>query len=310
MPPPLEPIVVEAAGEGMRIDVYLAAALEEELSRSQIKRMIEEKMIRVGGREITAHYKLKIADVIEIDWPDRPADETRAEDIPLNIIHEDEDVILLGKPPGMVVHPAPGNPNHTLVNALLYHVKGLSNRGGAVRPGIVHRLDKDTSGIMIVAKNDKAHDFIAKQFKEQTIERIYRVAVSRVVQHDEGVCEEPVGRAFLNRKKIVVKPSGGKDACTHFKVMKRYPKATLLELRLQTGRTHQIRVHMTHLGHPVLGDEFYGIASPHIKRQAVHAYSLGFLHPSTKKNMFFHCPLPADFEYLLTRLESEKNVTV
>ena len=203
-----------------------------------------------------------------------------------------------------MVHPANGNQDKTLVNALLFHVKKLSNVGGAIRPGIVHRLDKDTSGIMIVAKSDFVHAFLSEQFRDQSIERVYRVLVRGVVQHEEGLCEEPVGRAFLNRKKVVIKPSGGKEALTYFRVLERFTDATLLELRLHTGRTHQIRVHMAYMGYPVIGDAFYGVKSPWINRQCVHALALGFVHPRTQKPMRFECPIPEDFENILAKFRA------
>ena len=195
-------IRVEAEEQGKRLDVYLAGALADLFSRSQIKKMIDSGAIKVRGGTVSAHYKVKVGEEVEVEISENSDDGSRAENIPLDLLYEDEDLILVNKPPGMVVHPAHGNPHHTLVNALLFHTKSLSEKGGAVRPGIVHRLDKDTSGIMVIAKNDRAHTLLAKQFKNQTIERFYRVIVRGVVQHDEGLCEEPVGRAFLNRKKV------------------------------------------------------------------------------------------------------------
>lgn len=295
-------ISVDAATEGSRLDLYLARALAERASRTQIKKMIEEGSVLVGGRTVSAHHRVRAGEEIEIHWPDRQTDETRAENIPLAIVHEDEALILVDKPAGMVVHPAYGNPHHTLVNALLYHFRELSGVGGDIRPGIVHRLDKDTSGIMVVAKNDRAHELLARQFKNRTVERVYRVAVRGIVQHDEGVCEEPVGRAFVSRKKVVVKPSGGKESETYFRVIRRLAGATLLEVRPRTGRTHQIRVHMAHMGHPVLGDELYGVRSPWIHRQAVHSLALGFIHPATRQKVTYEAPLPDDFEELLRHL--------
>lgn len=294
--------LVEYGEEGIRLDTYLARILSDKFSRSQIKKNIEEKLIKVNGSETSAHYKVKVNDQIEVDILEKEDDETRAEDIPIDILHEDDDIIMVAKPAGMVVHPAYGNLRHTLVNALLFHSKGLSSNNGSIRPGIVHRLDKDTSGVMVVAKNDRAHAFIAKQFKDQTVDRKYRVAVRGVVQHDEGVCEEPIGRAFLNRKKVIVKPSGGKTATTYFSVLERYENATLLEVRPHTGRTHQIRVHMRCLGHVVLGDSLYGVSSEGISRQAVHAYSLGFIHPTTKEKVEYTADLPLDFQALLEYL--------
>lgn len=299
-------VKVQEGDEGKRLDVYLAEILAADFSRSQIKKWIEKGGVKVREQEVSAHYKVKQGDRIHVEMVKEKDDGTRAENIPLQIFHEDDDLLLVNKPAGMVVHPAHGNPTHTLVNALLYHVQKLSGVSGETRPGIVHRLDKGTSGILIVAKNDKTHAFLAEQFKSQSIDRYYRVVVKGVVQHQEGVVEEPVGRAFLNRRKIMVKPSGGKDALTYFTVMKRFAKATLLEIKIQTGRTHQIRVHMKHIDHPVLGDEIYGVISPWIDRQAVHAYSLEFTHPKTKKRMYFECPIPKDMENLLKNLAQEK----
>ncbi len=298
---------VQVAGEdeGKRLDFYLAGIFAE-VSRSQFKKMIEQGSVRIEGRTVSAHYPVKSGEKVCVEWPEKDAGDLEAEDISLEIIAEDEAVILVNKPPGMVVHPAHGNPSHTLVNALLFYCRKLSGIGGVIRPGIVHRLDKDTSGIIIVAKSDRAHAFLARQFKNQTMERVYRVAVKGVVQHEEGICEEAVGRSFLNRKKVIVKPSGGKDATTYFRVIKRFAKASLLEVRPQTGRTHQIRVHMAHLGHPVLGDAFYGVSSPWIARQAVHAFALGFIHPVSREKKYFECPMPGDMQTLLQQLEKEK----
>lgn len=299
-------IHVEAEEQGKRIDIYLSGVLAGLYSRSHIKKMIEAGGIKIGGALISPHYKVKAGEEIAMEIQETVDDGSRAENIPLNILYEDEELILVNKPAGMVVHPAAGNPHHTLVNALLFHTRSLSETGGAVRPGIVHRLDKDTSGIMVIAKNDRAHAFIAKQFKDQTIERFYRVIVRGVVQHDEGYCEEPVGRAFLNHKKIIVKPSGGKEALTYFKIVKRFKEASLLDVRPQTGRTHQIRVHMRHINHPVIGDLFYGVPSPWISRQSVHAFGLGLIHPITGQRLYQECPIPSDMQSLLKHLESEK----
>ncbi|HTL48556.1 MAG TPA: RluA family pseudouridine synthase [Verrucomicrobiae bacterium] len=301
-----EQITVEEEYEGSRLDIFLATVMAERFSRSQIKKLIEEGRVQVQGREVSPHYKVKIADQVEVSWDLKPDMTARAEDIPVEIVYEDEELIVVNKPAGMVVHPAHGNLEHTLVNALLFHAHGLARCANPMRPGIVHRLDKDTSGIMVVAKNDRAHRFLARQFKDHSIDRVYQAIVRGTVQHEEGICEEPVGRAFLNRKKVIVKPSGGKDAATLFKVLKRYDRATLLEVYPKTGRTHQIRVHMSYLGHPVLGDILYGVASPWINRQALHARALGFRHPTTHERLYFESDLPADMRNLLTRLESLK----
>lgn len=302
-----EPVYrVEATEQGTRIDVYLAGIMSDRASRSQIKKMIESGHITVDGNEVPAHFKVKENNRIRVNWPHVDNSGTKAEEIPLNIVHEDEFLVVVNKAPGMVVHPAHGNLEGTLVNALLYHFQELSDfrNQDPVRPGIVHRLDKDTSGIMVIAKNEKVHASLAKQFKNHTIERVYNTVVKGVVQHDEGLCEEPVGRAFLNRKKVIIRPSGGKNATTFYRVLKRFETASLLEVRPRTGRTHQIRVHMNHEGHPVLGDLLYGVASPWIKRQALHAKSLGFTHPGTKKRVFYDSQLPEDFTSLLAHLEA------
>lgn len=301
---PVHKITADEMFESQRVDRYLAAKMKDLFSRSQLKKIIDEGGVSVQGKKVSAHYQVKSHDVIDVRWEEAGEDATPAQDIPLTIIHEDKDLLVINKPAGLVVHPANGNLDGTLVNALLFHIKKLSTVGGIIRPGIVHRLDKDTSGIMLVAKNDKAHAFLAEQFQDRTIERIYKVIVSGIVQHEEGYCEEPVGHAYLNKKKVIIKHAGGKDALTYFRVLERFKDATLLELSLHTGRTHQIRVHMGFLGHPVLGDAIYGMRSPWIGRQCVHACSLGFVHPGSKKNVRFECPLPEDIENVLTHLRA------
>ncbi|MBN1688669.1 MAG: RluA family pseudouridine synthase [Candidatus Omnitrophica bacterium] len=305
---PLNPneIVVRERDAGSRLDVFLAKMLSGKYSRSQIKKMIEAGQITVKGNEAVVHYHVKADDVIVMEGRDVSGDDILAEDIPIDIVAEDDEILVVNKAPGMVVHPACGNPHHTLVNAILFHVKNFPRFADPVRPGIVHRLDKDTSGIMVVAKNERAHAHLARQFKQHTIERVYHVLVKGVVQHNEGICEEPVGRAFLNRKKVIIKPSGGKDAITFFRVLDRFRKASLLEIRPKTGRTHQIRVHMNHLGHPVLGDSLYGMPSPWIDRQALHAKSLGFIHPASKKKVFYDSSLPTDILHLIEHLRQEE----
>lgn len=293
-------VPLEAAG--LRLDYFLAQKLAENFSRTKIKELIEAGKIRVDGEIVKAHTRLEAGNNIEASY-DFPKEElARAENIPIEIVYEDDDLIVVNKPAGMVVHPACGNPNGTLVNALLYHSKSLSHVGDASRPGIIHRLDKDTSGIMVIAKNDRAHRILAKQFSTHTIERVYWVAVRGNVQHDEMICEEPLAKSVMNRKKVVVAPDRGKAARTNFRVLKRSPETSLLEARPQTGRTHQIRVHLKSLGYPVLGDLVYGVMSQWIKRQALHAKSLGFTHPTTQKKMFFDSGLPDDFKALLSHL--------
>ena len=297
--------VVSDAENGVRLDQFLARKLAEHFSRSHIKKLIEAGDVRLTGQRLpSAHYRVKSGENIELKWQQPEREETRAEAIPIDIVYEDEDLLVVNKPAGMVVHPAHGNPVHTLVNALLYHVRHLSGAGGPIRPGIVHRLDKDTSGILVVAKNDRAHFSLAKQFRTHRIERIYQAFVKGVVQHDEGEINEPVGRAFLNRKKVVVKPSGGKQALTYYRVKRRFHRVTWLEIKPQTGRTHQIRVHLAHIGHPILGDSFYGTKAVGIDRQALHAGGLGFTHPRTREKLHFEVPLPEDIKALTRLLES------
>jgi 23S rRNA pseudouridine1911/1915/1917 synthase len=298
--------IVEELETQKRLDVFLAAKLSDRHSRAQLQKLIRNGGVLVNGRAVTPHYAIKPGEKVCVEKLEQSHEDLPAEAIPIEVLYEDDEVILVNKPAGMVVHPAHGNPNHTLVNALLFHVQNLSHEGDRVRPGIVHRLDKDTSGVMVVAKTDIAHAKLAKQFKDHTIDRVYHAVVRGVVQHDEGVIEEPVGRAFLNRKKVIVKPSGGKDAVTHFRVLKRFAKGTLVEIRPKTGRTHQIRVHFAHLGHAVLGDTFYGIPFPPIQRQALHASALGFEHPKTGKGMSFTTELPEDMRELIRFLEQDR----
>ncbi len=288
-----------------RIDVFLAHKMSDEHSRAHLQKLIKNGGVLVDGRTVTPHYAVKLGEKIRVEKLDMPVEDLPAEAIPLDIVYEDDDCLVVNKPAGMVVHPAHGNPNHTLVNALLFHVQSLGHAKDKVRPGIVHRLDKDTSGLLVVAKNDYAHAKLALQFKEHTIDRVYNAVVRGVVQHDEGYCDEPVGRAFLNRKKVVIRPSGGKEALTFFKVLKRFKNATWVEIRPQTGRTHQIRVHFAHMGHPVLGDTFYGIPFPPIQRQALHALSIGFEQPRTKKWIDLRSELPEDMQELLRCLGSK-----
>lgn len=291
---------------GFRLDVYLAGKLKGVHSRSQIQISIREGGVLVNGAPASVHYAVKMGDVITLRPFEISSDMPLAEKIDLDIRYEDEDCLVVYKPAGLVVHPAPGNPSGTLVNALLGHVKDLGSVGSAERPGIVHRLDKDTSGLLVVAKNKQAHTNLSKQFKEHTIDRVYYAVVRGIVQHDEGKCEEPVGRAYMSRKKVVIKPSGGKDALTYYKVLKRFNNATFVEVRLQTGRTHQIRVHFQHMGHPVYGDSLYGYPSKLINRQALHAAVIGFDHPRTGKLVHVTCDMPEDMCNLLKMIETEE----
>ena len=298
-------VVVEAADALRRLDIFIAEKMASQHSRAHLQKMIKNGGVLVDGKNVTPHYRVKEGEKVRVEKLDLPQEDLPAEAIPIEVVYEDDDCLVVNKRAGMVVHPAHGNPNHTLVNALLFHVQALGNAEDKVRPGIVHRLDKDTSGLLVVAKNDFAHAHLARQFKEHTIDRVYNAIVHGVIQHDEGVCEEPVGRAFLNRKKVVVRPSGGKDAVTFFRVLKRFSNATFVEIRPQTGRTHQIRVHFSFMGHPVLGDALYGVPFPQIKRQALHAKTLGFEQPRTKEWIQLTSELPDDMQSLLNFLESQ-----
>lgn len=271
-------------------------------SRSQIKQLLDGGNITVNGKTEKAKYKVKSGDVIRLEEPETKTLELRPENIPLDIVYEDDDVIVINKPQGMVVHPAPGHDEHTLVNALLYHCP-LSTINGTFRPGIVHRIDKDTSGLLMVAKNDKAHRSLAKQLKDKTNIREYVALVHGRIAEDEGTINAPIGRSLKDRKKQAV-VKDGRNAVTHFEVLKRYRDYTLVKCILETGRTHQIRVHMKYIGHPFVGDPLYGPKKT-IKGngQFLHAGKLGFVHPTTGKLLIFEAPLPKIFQECLEKLD-------
>jgi len=296
-------LIVPPETQNLRLDLFLAKELTANFSRTKLKQLIDRGDILLNGKTVKAHVKISPGDDIQIVYEKEQGDLLRAENIPIDVIHEDEDIIVVNKPAGMVVHPGCGNLKGTLVNALLHYTKSLSTAGDPVRPGIVHRLDKDTSGILVIAKNDNAHRFLGNLFKKHQIDRRYWVVVGGVVQHEEMKCSEPLGKSLMNRKKVIVRADDGKPSITNFKILKRYEKATLLEARPETGRTHQIRVHLRTLGYPVLGDSVYGIATPWINRQALHAKELGFLHPATKQKVFYTSKLPEDMKSLLKHLE-------
>lgn len=271
-------------------------------SRSQIKQLLDGGNITVNGKTEKAKYKVKSGDVIRLEEPETKTLELRPENIPLDIVYEDDDVIVINKPQGMVVHPAPGHDEHTLVNALLYHCP-LSTVNGTFRPGIVHRIDKDTSGLLMVAKNDKAHRSLAKQLKDKTNIREYVALVHGRIAEDEGTINAPIGRSLKDRKKQAV-VKDGRNAVTHFEVLKRYRDYTFVKCILETGRTHQIRVHMKYIGHPLVGDPLYGPKKT-IKGngQFLHAGKLGFVHPTTGKLLIFEAPLPKIFQECLEKLD-------
>ena len=289
---------------GIRIDRYLSE-MNEELSRSYIQKLLKEQKITVNGSAVKANYKVQEGDEISVAVPDIKEPDILPEDIPLDILYEDDDVLIVNKPKGMVVHPSAGHTSGTLVNAIMFHCKdNLSGINGLLRPGIVHRIDKDTTGALLVCKNDNAHRNLAEQLKEHSIRRRYRAIVAGVLKEDEGTVEGPIGRHPIDRKKMAVNYKNGKDAVTHYKVLERFKNATYVECRLETGRTHQIRVHMTSIGHPLLGDEVYGSGKNpyHLQGQTLHAMILGFVHPSTGEYMEFTAPLPEYFVKLLEKL--------
>ncbi|MBR3909879.1 MAG: RluA family pseudouridine synthase [Anaerotignum sp.] len=289
---------------GTRIDVFLAENMED-LSRSGVQKLIDEGMITLNGGKTKANYKLREKDVIDVTVPEVKEVEILPEDIPLDILYEDADVIVVNKPQGMVVHPAPGHTSGTLVNALMFHCgDDLSGINGEKRPGIVHRIDKDTSGVLMIAKNDIAHQSLAAQLAEHSITRKYNAVVYNGFNEDEGTVNEPIGRNPQDRKKMAVTQKHSRHAVTHYRVIERMEKFTLIAAQLETGRTHQISVHMTYIGHPLLGDPVYGPKKQPVslEGQALHARVLGFIHPRTGEYMEFEAPLPPYFEALLERL--------
>ena len=292
----------------VRIDKILPEKLKDH-SRSFFQKLLKDGLVRVNGAVVKSNYKVCCGDVIELEIPEPDSLDIKPEDIPLNIIYEDEDLLVIDKPKDMVVHPAAGHSSGTLVNAVLYHCgDSLSGINGVLRPGIVHRIDKDTTGALLVCKNDMAHQALAEQLKEHSITRRYRAVVSGNIKEESGTMDAPIGRDPKDRKKMAVVRSGGKEAVTHYKVLEHFKKAAYVECVLETGRTHQIRVHMSSIGHPLLGDTVYGpAANPyHLQGQALHAMVLGFIHPRTGEYMEFTSPLPDYFEELLIRLRKEQ----
>ena len=300
-------ISVPAALCPVRIDQYLATLKEPEISRSYAAKLLKEERILLNGKPAKASTKLKAGDVLSLDLPAPVALDVAPENIPLDIVYEDQDVLIVNKPKGMVVHPSAGHYSGTLVNAIMYHCSdSLSGINGEIRPGIVHRIDMDTTGALIVCKNDTAHTDIAEQIKEHTVTRKYRGIVCGVVKDEEGTIEGAIGRHPTQRKKMAINEKNGKPAITHYKVLQRFAKYTYMEFQLETGRTHQIRVHMSSIGHPLLGDQLYGnpknLAMKGLQGQTLHAMIIGFVHPSTHEYMEFEAPLPEYFQNLLSKL--------
>ena len=291
---------------GTRIDAWLAANLED-VTRSGAQRLLEEGKVTKDGKALAKNYKLTGCEILEVSLPDPEPVDVVPQNIPLDIVFEDSDVIVVNKPKGLVVHPSPGHPDGTLVNALLYHCgDSLSGIGGELRPGIVHRIDRDTSGLIIAAKNDFSHQRLAAQLQDHTLARIYHCIVTGNLREDSGTVDAPIGRHHTDRKKMAV-VADGRNAVTHWRVLERYQGFTYVECRLETGRTHQIRVHMAHTGHPILGDTVYGNKKPvpGLQGQCLHAVGLQFIHPRTEELVELHCGLSEEFEAQLKKLRAK-----
>ena len=311
----IEDLTSDSFDTGKRIDAFVAERTE--LTRSAAARLIEEGSILVGGKAVAKNYKLRGGEVVSVTLPEPDLSEAAPENIPLDVVYEDSDIIVVNKPKGMVVHPAPGNPDGTLVNALLYHCRdSLSGIGGVVRPGIVHRIDKDTGGLLVVAKNDAAHQFLADEIKEHKVSRIYYAIAQGNFREDSGTVDAPIGRHPVDRKKMAVIRSDtarSRHAVTHWQVVERFSGFTLVRCELETGRTHQIRVHMSSIGHPLLGDAVYGGGSTAFEKkhkglisgQCLFARELHLTHPRTAEQLVLSAPLPEYFERLLTILRNE-----
>lgn len=295
---------VSEEDNGVRIDKYLSVHMVEK-SRSYLQKLLKSEDVKVNEKTVKANYKVASGDVISVSVPEPEEVNIQPEDIPLDILYEDEDLIVVNKPKDMVVHPCAGHYSHTLVNALMFHCRNeLSGINGVMRPGIVHRIDRNTTGSLLVCKNDFTHNHIAEQLKEHSINRRYRAIVHGVLKEDDGVVDAPIGRHPTDRKKMAVNYKNGKSAVTHYHVCQRFSNFTYIECQLETGRTHQIRVHMKSIGHPILGDDVYGPAKCpyHLEGQALHAMILGFIHPRKNSYMEFTAPLPEYFINLLKKL--------
>ena len=290
---------------GVRLDAFLSA--DGALTRSQAARLIAEGRVRVNGKPAAKSARLSGGETVTVDVPQLRETALPPQNIPLDVVYEDDDVIVVNKPTGLVVHPAPGHPDGTLVNALLHHCgDSLSGIGGEKRPGIVHRIDRDTSGLIIAAKNDAAHLALSAQLKDHSLSRTYECLVTGNMKQDSGTVDAPIGRSSADRKKMAVVPTG-RRAVTHWEVVARYPGVTHLRCRLETGRTHQIRVHMAYIGHPILGDTVYGAKKPvpGLTGQCLHATGLRFVHPRTGDPVELHCPLPPEFTAMLQKLQNK-----
>ena len=301
----MESLKLTADRVGERADAFLARSVPD-LTRSAAQRLLEEGAVTLGGRPVKKNYKTAPGDVLEVVLPDPEPVDVVPQNIPLDVVYEDGDVIVVNKPVGLVVHPAPGHPDGTLVNALLYHCgDSLSGINGELRPGIVHRIDRDTSGLIIAAKNDRAHLALAAQLQDHSLAREYEAVAVGNLREDSGTVDAPIGRHPVDRKKMAIDYKNGRPAVTHWSVLGRYPGYTHVECRLETGRTHQIRVHLASIGHPLLGDVVYGSKKPWpgLAGQCLHARKLKFVHPSTGKPVELECPLPDWFERVLKQID-------
>lgn len=297
---------IEAEDKGKRLDRFLTDKMSDSFSRAFVQKIIGRGGVLVNGVPVKSNHKVIPGEAVEMKVSETAEKTVLPEKIKLDIIYEDKDLLVVNKPADMVVHPAPGNYTGTLVNALLYHSKNLSGVGGMAKAGIVHRIDKGTSGLLVVAKTDEAHRKLARQFKDKTTRRVYIAVAKGVMELDNGIVELPIARSMRDRKKMAVDFASDKTAVTQYKVLERFDNATLLELILGTGRTHQIRVHMAYLGHPIIGDTSYGNRSDSIARPALHAKVIGFMHPASKEYMEFTSELPADMKRLIAGLRSKK----
>lgn len=301
---------VDTDANNMRIDRFISERMSD-TSRSYIQKLIKDELVTVDSKVVKSNYKVKEGEWVEIVLPEPVSLDIEAENIPLDILYEDSDVLLVNKPKDMVVHPSAGHITGTLVNALLYHCKdSLSSINGVMRPGIVHRIDKDTTGILIICKNDKSHNCIAEQLKVHSITRRYHALVWNNITDDTGTIDAPIGRHPVDRKKMAINHKNGKQAVTHYKVLERFGQYTYIQCELETGRTHQIRVHMASIGHPLVGDPVYGPAKQPFKTdgQMLHAKVFGFIHPSTNEYMEFETDLPEYFQLILEKLRNKRTV--
>ena len=299
-----EALILAADQAGERVDVFLSRNIEN-MTRSSAAKLLEEGAVLLCGKPVKKNYKLNVGDELEVSLPEPEPVEAVPQNIPLDVVYEDEDVIVVNKPVGMVVHPAAGHPDGTLVNALLYHCgNSLSGINGQLRPGIVHRIDRDTSGLIISAKNDMAHQRLADQLQDHSLYREYEAICVGNLKEDSGTVDAPIGRHHTDRKKMAIDPKTGREAVTHWSVLGRYSGYTHIQCRLETGRTHQIRVHMASTGHPLLGDIVYGSKKPYpgLAGQCLHARKLSFIHPRSGERMTVECPLPDWFKQVLTKL--------